>query len=82
MKAMTDELVKRWDEYVESMGSVMGKVEHMAQQMRDRIEDLTAERDRLRALLSEADRRIVWEANGFGSDFAERVEAALKGETP
>ena len=48
----------------------------------DRIEALTAERDRLRALLSEADRRIVWEANGFGSDFAERVEAALKGETP
>ena len=42
---MTDELVKRWDDYVESMGSVMGDVEHMAQQMRDRIEALTAERD-------------------------------------
>ena len=44
---MSDELVKRWDEYVESMGSVMGEVEHMAQQMRDRIEQLTAERDGL-----------------------------------
>ena len=51
---MTDELVKRWDEYVESMGSVMGKVEHMAQQMRDRIEDLTAERDRLREAKDQA----------------------------
>jgi hypothetical protein len=45
MMTMTDELVKRWDDYVESMGSVMGEVEHMAQQMRDRIEALTAERD-------------------------------------
>ena len=39
---MADDLVKRWDEYVEGMGSVMGEVEHMAQQMRDRIEDLEA----------------------------------------
>jgi len=39
---MTDDLVKRWDDYVESMGSVMGNAEHMAQQMRDRIEALTA----------------------------------------
>ena len=46
-----------------------------------RAESAEAERDRLRALLSEADRRIVWEAHGFGNDFAERVEAALKGET-
>ena len=37
-----DDLVKRWDEYVESMGSVMGEVEHMAQQMRDRIDELEA----------------------------------------
>ena len=38
---MTDqELIKQWDEYVESMGSVMGEVEHMAQQMADRIEEL------------------------------------------
>jgi len=41
-----------------------------------------AERDRLLALLAEADRRIVWEALGFGSDFADQVQAALKGETP
>lgn len=46
---MTDDLVKRWDDYVESMGSVMGDVEHMAQQMRQRIEALTAERDALQA---------------------------------
>lgn len=41
---MTDEeLIARWDDYVESMGSVMGEVEHMAQQMRDRIEALVNE---------------------------------------
>jgi len=37
---MSDDLVKRWDDYVESMGCVMGEVEHTAQQMRDRIEEL------------------------------------------
>lgn len=43
---MTDEeLIARWDDYVESMGSVMGEVEHMAQQMRNRIEALLKERD-------------------------------------
>ena len=41
---MSDDLINQWDEYVESMGSVMGEVEHMAQQMRDRIEELECER--------------------------------------
>ena len=45
------ELIARWDDYVESMGSVMGEVEHVAQQMRDRIEALTKERDALRSAL-------------------------------
>lgn len=52
---MTDEelsisdatLIARWDDYVESMGSVMGEVEHMAQQMRDRIEQLVATNEAL-----------------------------------
>ena len=140
---MTDDLVKKWDEYVESMGSVVGDVEHAAQQMRDRIEALeaeckrlsstvdtleslrphwaqgyssdsiaaqastealvgiwkilgvndqtsavvtlkalTADNARLRGLLSEADQRLAWESVGFGTDFAERVEAALTGKEP
>jgi len=44
---MSDDLIKQWDEYVESMGSVMGEVEHMAQQMRDRIEELERDREKL-----------------------------------
>jgi len=44
---MSDDLIKQWDEYVESMGSVMGEVEHMAQQMRDRIEQLERENAKL-----------------------------------
>ena len=60
---MTDDLVQRWDDYVESMGSVMGDVEHMAQQMRDRIEALTAQlestlRDR-KLILEERDRTFA-----------------------
>ena len=52
---MTDqELIKQWDEYLESMGSVMGAVEHMAQQMRDRIELLVTERDELGRKLNTA----------------------------
>ena len=52
---MTDqELIKQWDEYIESMGSVMGAVEHMAQQMRDRIEELVKERDDLGRKLNTA----------------------------
>lgn len=45
---MSDDLAKRWDEYIESMGSVMGEVEHLAQQMRDRIEKLESENEKLR----------------------------------
>ena len=52
---MSDDLVKRWDEYAESSGVLsqlgMGKI--IGQQMRDRIEALTAERDRLRDALIE-----------------------------
>lgn len=39
------ELIAWWDGYVESMGSVMGEVEHMAQQMRNRIEALVKEQN-------------------------------------
>ena len=35
--------------------------------------------ERLEALLREADQRVVWEGIGMGNDFAERVDAALKG---
>ena len=55
---MSDDLVKRWDEYVESMGCVMGEVEHMAQQMRDRIEAQAAEIERLRGDLAKAGRDL------------------------
>ena len=48
----------------------------------DLVEALKTERDLLRALLAEADRRIAWEAVGFGNDFADQVQAALKGATP
>jgi len=68
---MTDDnLVKQWDEYVESMGSVMGDVEHMTQQMRDRIEALTAERDRAYASgYSDAETEISKSALGQSNTF-------------
>ena len=44
---MSDDLVKRWDDHVESLCSPMSTIEHMAQKMRNRIEALTAEREAL-----------------------------------
>lgn len=65
---MTDDLVKKWDEYVESMGSVMGDVEHAAQQMRDRIEALEAERDRLLSTVNALESLRPHWAQGYSSD--------------
>lgn len=74
---MTDEeLIARWDCYVESMGSVMGEVEHMAQQMRNRIEALVKERDQW----VEHTKNAVWsdsEELKLANDRAERLEAAI-----
>ena len=73
---MTDEeLIARWDCYVESMGSVMGEVEHMAQQMRNRIEALVKERDQW----IEHTKNAVWsdsEELKLANARAERLEAA------
>jgi methyl-accepting chemotaxis protein len=69
---MSDELVKRWDEYVESMGCVMGDVEHMSQQMRDRIEQLVATNEALTEQLDAA-RDDAKEAEAY----AEELEAKL-----
>ena len=67
---MSDDLVKRWDEYVESMGCVMGEVEHMAQQMRDRIEAQAAEIEWYRD-------RVVW---GFYEDETPKFYQGKEGE--
>lgn len=77
---MTDDLVKRWDEYVESMGSVMGEVEHMAQQMRDRIVELTAKNnsldpDRLREDRDE--QRRLDQEYGKRRDVPDRIDVLL-----
>ena len=42
------DLVKQWREYVDSMGSVIGEVEEMADAMAARIEELEAENADLR----------------------------------
>ena len=74
---MTDEeLIARWDGYAESMGSVMGEAEHMAQQMRNRIEALVKERDQW----IEHTKNAVWadsEELELANARAERLEAAL-----
>ena len=86
---MTDDLVERlldWPYQGETMAhEAADRIEALTADRENRLADLRiikAERDRLRQLLSEIDKCIVWEALGFGNDFADQVQAALKGETP
>jgi len=86
---MSDDLVKRWDEYVDSMGSVMGEVEHMAQQMRDRIEELEAKLakavEALQFYRSAVNLRIdceITHAMQEAHTHAEAFIAKIKGEQP
>ena len=44
---------KEWEEYVESMGSVMGEAEHIAQRMYEHIQKLTTA---IESAIIEADR--------------------------
>ena len=74
---MTDDLVKRWDEYVESMGCVMGEAEHMAQQMRDRIEELEAKLGKAVNMLEAALKYNSAMHGDLGTKLG-KVEAALK----
>ena len=86
---MTDDLVKQWDEYVESMGSVMGDVEHMTQQMRDRIEQLTDALDNLLQAITAEDQFHDRSLTITGStanlrwllEAEDDARAALKGES-
>ena len=83
---MTEEELARHDSktLLQLLLSADARCDALTAQLESTLKDralILAERDLLRALLAEADRRIVWEAHGFGSDFAERVEAALKGES-
>ena len=79
---MTDDIVKRWDDYVESMGCVMGEVEHMAQQMADTITALRAEvakwKDRHFKARDERDKAKIAAANyaAFNHEWRARAEAA------
>lgn len=68
---MSDDLVKRWDEYIESMGCVMGEVEHMAQQMRDRIEELEA---KLENIIGGAETVLEAWDSGDEAPFREAIE--------
>ena len=60
---MSNDLVNQWDEYIESMGCVMGEVEHMAQKMRNRIEELGAENIKLRKAVYIDDLTVTMLAN-------------------
>ena len=73
-----DDLVKRWDEYVESMGSVMGGVEHMAQQMRDRIEELEAKLAKAQGALHQIAGKKDYADDPWG--IARTTLAELKGQ--
>ena len=76
-----DDLVKDWDEYVESMGSIMGEVEHIAQQMRDRIKELEAKLaacEKYRDAYAECDRIATKAVRDLEAKLAKAVEA-LKG---
>ena len=74
--------VARQSEQITGLEASRRKLESLTAGAHRRVADVEAERDRLRSLLAEADCRIVWEGHGFGNDFAERVEAALKGQQP
>jgi hypothetical protein len=66
------------------MGDMAETIETAVRASDARIAELEAEVERLRAqsetmrnILQEADKRIVWEHNGLGHDFTDRVEDAL-----
>ena len=81
---MSDDLVKRWDDHVESLCSPMSTIEHMAQKMRNRIEALTAERDRLRKALGKLECKCSSNCDWLHDDICPSwiARAALKGATP
>lgn len=67
---------------IEALTAERDEYKRNATHSEDVVRAARAEIERLRSLLAEADRRIVWEGHGLGGDFAERVEAALKGQQP
>ena len=81
---MSDDLVKRlrsmhWCVTTETNGVGVSD-RKVALEAADRIDDLTAERDRLR----EAGEKAICHITGYGEASTARIElrAALKGETP
>ena len=71
---MSDDLVKRWDNHVESLCSPMSTIEHMAQKMRNRIEALTAERDKYESAWMTAEGRLEDAVQGLQKCQAELDE--------